>query len=73
MPNGGNGFSVAEGIGSLLYWPFGLADGYAHFAIDIVIPDVKQHHIEMLERIDNGTFNPWDSQNMCPNLTGPCP
>jgi hypothetical protein len=61
-----NGFSFAESVGSLLYWPFGLADAYIHFGTDVVVPDVQRHQLDMLERIDNGTFNPWDYRNMYP-------
>jgi len=72
-PTFGNGLSVGEGIGGLLFWPFGLADSYVRFGTDIVVPDVRRHQLEMLERIDKGTFSPWDHRNVYPNLTGPCP
>ena len=67
----GNGFSLAEGIGSLLYWPFGIVDSYVHFGTDIVIPDIQRHQFEMLERIDNGTYYWWDPNNVYPNYMPP--
>ncbi|MDR2475212.1 MAG: LysM peptidoglycan-binding domain-containing protein [Bacteroidales bacterium] len=72
-PNWSDGFDVAGGIGGLIYLPVGLAYLYVRFNIDVVRPDIQRHQLEMLERIDNGTFNPWDYRNTYPNLTGPCP
>lgn len=67
-----NGFGIAEGIGAIIYWPFGLADAYIHASINYHSV-IEQQALKTLESVDNVTFNPWHYYNTPANPTGVAP